>query len=131
MTRNLIQATPFFGVRSIEAAVQFYRDVLGFKIVVEGPIYAYVCRERAAIRLLLARPEDGPFQLGTAYVDLLDLESYCDQRKEALSVLPAKDVYGPVDQPYFQRELIIRDPDGNRIFFGQGIGPNADQWQGY
>jgi len=39
-----------------------------------------------------------------------------------LAELPQGDVYGPVDQPYNQRELMVRAPDGNLMVFGQAIG---------
>jgi hypothetical protein len=39
------------------------------------------------------------------------------------------DRWGPsADQPYAQREFWVRDPDGNLLTFGEGIGPNAAQW---
>ena len=33
----------------------------------------------------------------------------------------ARDVHGPADKPYWQRELLVLAPDGNLIAFGQSI----------
>jgi len=42
--------------------------------------------------------------------------------KPKLDTLPKGDVYGPVNQTYGQRELLVLAPDGNLIAFGHAIG---------
>lgn len=127
---NLIQSTPFLSVRSIKDAVTFYRDRLGFIAYVQMDGYAYVERGKAGIRLLIYTPDDGAFAPGTAYIDVRDVDTIVAEHRPSWSDLPDKAVLGPIDQAYNQRELFIRDPDGNLLIFGQGIGPNADQWAG-
>ena len=38
--------------------------------------------------------------------------------KPKLDTLPPKDVHGPADKPYHQRELLVLAPDGELIAFG-------------
>ena len=45
-------------------------------------------------------------------------------RKPKLDSLPPKDVHGPADKHYGQRELLVLAPDGNLIAFGQAIPTN-------
>ena len=54
-------------------------------------------------------------------MDVRDLDVVLEKIGPNLSQLPAGDVRGPVDQPYRQRELMIRAPDGNLVVFGQAI----------
>jgi len=39
-----------------------------------------------------------------------------------LDAMPERDVHGPIDQDYGQRELLVRAPDDNLLVFGQAIG---------
>ncbi len=124
MTGNTIQITPFMHVAEIDLAVRFFVDLLGFTAVIHRPDYAYVEREGAAIRIQqhddLA--EIAPGTRGFAYyIDVRDLDLVLGEIWEKLEGLPDGDVYGPVDQQYGQRELLIRAPDGNLVVFGQAI----------
>jgi len=130
VAENIIQATPFFSVRSVPEAVEFYREKLGFNPQFQMNGYAYLSREGAALRLLVYTPDDGPHAPGTAYIDVHDVDAIVAEHGDRWTELPPKSVYGPVDQAHSQRELFIRDPDGNLLIFGHGIGPNANQWDG-
>jgi hypothetical protein len=55
------------------------------------------------------------------YIDVRDVNGLYTELKPKLDTLPKNDVYGPVDQPYRQRELLVLAPDGNLIAFGQAI----------
>ncbi len=86
--------------------------------------YAYVEREGAGIRI---QWHDEPSELGTPhggfayYIDVRDLAAVQDAIGARLATLPEGHVYGPVDQSYGQRELLIRAPDGNLVVFGEAI----------
>jgi hypothetical protein len=41
--------------------------------------------------------------------------------KPKLATLPTRDVYGPVNQPYGPRELLVLAPDGNLMDFAPAI----------
>jgi catechol 2,3-dioxygenase-like lactoylglutathione lyase family enzyme len=124
MTGNTIQITPFMHVADVEAATKFFVEILGFSAPIRGDRYAYVEREGAGIRI---QWHDRPSELGTPhggfayYIDVRDLSVVQAQIGRALQNLPKEHVYGPVDQSYGQRELLIRAPDGNLVVFGQEI----------
>jgi catechol 2,3-dioxygenase-like lactoylglutathione lyase family enzyme len=122
---NILQITPFMHVAELEPAVRFFTELLGFTCCVQGGGYAYVARDGAGIRIL---EHDDPAEIGTAhhgfayYIDVRDLAPILAELEPKLAALPPGDVHGPRDQPYGQRELMIRAPDGNLVVFGQAIG---------
>jgi catechol 2,3-dioxygenase-like lactoylglutathione lyase family enzyme len=122
---NFIQITPFIHVNDLEKAIAFFTDILGFKVPYHLDDYAYLHRETVGIRLLQqTNPEDGapPGNRRFAYyIDVRDVDTLYAELKPKLDTLPPHDVYGPVDQPYGQRELLVLAPDGNLIAFGQAI----------
>lgn len=126
---NLIQVTPFLGVGPIERSIAFYRDVLGFTLYVQGGGYAYLERDRVAVRLLeLDGGAPHPPGCSHIYIDVRDCDALFAELEPQLRALPADRVRGPADAVYGQREFSVRDPDGNLVMFGQGIGDNASQW---
>jgi catechol 2,3-dioxygenase-like lactoylglutathione lyase family enzyme len=121
---NFIQATPFMVVENLERAVSFFTNILGFKVPYRVDNYAYVQREAAAFRILEQQgPEGAPpgNRRYAYYIDVRDVDSLYAELKPKLDTLPKGDVYGPVNQPYGQRELLVLAPDGNLLAFGQAI----------
>lgn len=124
MPANTLQITPFMHVAELEPALAFLTDTLEFTVLLKGGGYAYLEREGAGLRILEHgdRTELGSPHRGFAYyIDVASLDVVLDQLGSKLKRLPAGDVYGPIDQPYGQRELMIRAPDGNLLVFGQAI----------
>lgn len=124
---NILQITPFMYADDLEEAVRFFCDLLGFHPVVHVPGYAYLERENAAVRIMqntpectVPRPPGRPFRY---YMDVRDLDAIYAELKPKLDQLPPDHVYGPVSQPYHQRELMILAPDGGVVVFGQPIRP--------
>ncbi|MGZ4788793.1 MAG: bleomycin resistance protein [Terriglobales bacterium] len=121
---NFIQVTPFMHVTDLAAALSFFTDTLGFTVLLRASDYAYIERESVGFRLLEQNGPDGapPGNRRFAYyVDVRDVDALYAELKPKLDLLPRADVYGPVDQPYGQRELLVLAPDGNLIAFGQAI----------
>jgi len=117
-------------VQDIEKALTFFNDILGFETQLRMANYAYLQRETVGFRLLEEKGADGapPGNRRFAYyIDVRDVDQLYAELKPKLDTLPARDVYGPVNQPYGQRELLVLAPDGNLIAFGQAIkvDPNA------
>ncbi|MBT2322742.1 VOC family protein [Variovorax paradoxus] len=121
---NFIQVTPFMHVAELDRALAFFTDILGFTVGYREGGYAYLHREKVGFRLLelekgcAVPPGDRRY---TSYIDVVDLDRLHAELKPKLDTLPEKDVYGPVDQAYGQRELLVLGPDGNLIAFGQAI----------
>jgi catechol 2,3-dioxygenase-like lactoylglutathione lyase family enzyme len=123
---NFRQITPFMHVPDIEAAIAFFRDVLGFTLYVRTDGYAYLHRESVGMRLMRNRGGDGapPGNRRFAYyVDVDDVDALDAELKPKLDLLPEGDVHGPADKEYGQRELVLVAPDGNLIAFGSEIKP--------
>ena len=122
---NFIQVTPFMHVENLERALAFFTGILGFEVPYRhGHDYAYLHRETVGFRILQSTGEDGappgnrrfPY-----YIDVRDVDELHRELKPKLDTLPKGDVFGPINQPYGQRELLVLAPDGNLIAFGQSI----------
>lgn len=126
---NLVQVTPFLGVSAMASAIDFYRDGLGFTLFVNQAGYAYLEREQVGLRLLaIDGGSRNPPGCSHVYIDVRDAGAEFARLRHLLDSLPAERYGDLKDQPYGQREFWVRDPDGNLITFGEGIGPNAQQW---
>jgi len=122
---NFIRITPFIHVDDVPAAVAFFTDLLGFKAWINTPIYAYVQREDAAIRILRASQSPGEEvppgnRRFMYYIDVEDIAAILAELQPKLDAagIPTR---GPVDQTYGQREFMVTAPDGNLLVFGQTI----------
>jgi catechol 2,3-dioxygenase-like lactoylglutathione lyase family enzyme len=124
---NFIQVTPFMIVDDLDRALTFFTNILGFETRFRAADYAYVHRETAGFRIWeQTGPEAAP--PGTRrfayYIDVRDVDQLYAELKPKLDTLPKGDVYGPVNQSYGQRELLVLAPDGNLLAFGQAIRSN-------
>jgi len=121
---NFMQVTPFMHVLDIEKALCFFVEVLGFEVPFRMETYAYIERETVAFRILEQHGPAGapPGNRRFAYyIDVRDVDQLYSELKPKLDTLAKGDVYGPVNQEYGQRELLVLAPDGNLIAFGQAI----------
>ncbi|MES2695046.1 MAG: VOC family protein [Verrucomicrobiota bacterium] len=128
---NLQQITPFMHVPDMGRALAFF-ELLGFETLYREANYAYVAREKAAIRVLENEGSGGGLpgnRRYAYYVDVRDVDALYRELQEKLETLPKGDVCGPFDQEYRMRELTIVAPDGNLLVFGQAIqgATNADK----
>ena len=120
---NFLQVTPFLHVPDIEAAIAFFVERLGFELKYRISNYAYLHRETVGIRMLELERGEAPSNRRrfAHYVDVRDVDGLFAEMKPKLADLPPKDVHGPVDQEYGQREFMVVAPDGDLIVFGQAI----------
>lgn len=124
METNFIQVTPFMHVENLDAALDFFIQILGFEVPFRAANYAYLEREGVGFRVLESHGDEGapPGNRRFAYyIDVRDVDGLYAELKPKLDTLPKGDVYGPVNQEYRQRELLVLAPDGNLIAFGQAI----------
>jgi len=122
---NIIRITPFLHVQDVAAAVAFFTDLLGFKAWISTPIYAYVQRETAAVRIMKASQSPGEeVPAGNRrfmyYIDVEDVAAIIAEIKPKLDAAGVH-THGPKDQTYGQREFMVVAPDGNLVVFGQSI----------
>ena len=121
---HLIQATPFLHVPDLARALDLFTRVLRFTIKFSVANYAYLEREGAAIRIL--EEPDRNLQLEqkarvTVHIDVADVDALYSELASELAKLPDGDVEPPIDQPWSQRELQVRLPDGQWLSFGQPV----------
>jgi catechol 2,3-dioxygenase-like lactoylglutathione lyase family enzyme len=117
-------------VVDMEKALTFFNDILGFETLLRQENYAYIQRETVGFRIIEQCGTDGapPGNRRFAYyIDVRDLDRLYAELKPKLDTLPKGDVYGPVNQNYGQRELLVLAPDGNLLAFGQGIKTESKQ----
>jgi len=123
---NFIQVTPFMHVADLRKALDFFTGILGFEVLHRHGDYAYVRREGVGFRLMEAHGDEAP-PPGTRrfayYIDVRDVDALHRELQPRLAALPPGDVFGPRDQPYGQRELLVLAPDGNLLAFGQALVP--------
>jgi len=128
---KFIQVTPFMQVQDLAAALSFFCDLLGFAVEFRESNYAYVSNGAVAFRLLEERDPACGAPPGNRrfayYIDVEDVDDLYAALKPKLDQLPAGDVYGPVDQPYGQRELLLLAPDGNILAFGESMARRASR----
>lgn len=124
------RASPILGVPNVRQAAQYYRDVLGFHLdpaigVFQpspdepGGVYAIVKRSGVWIHFQIRREpipprQRGPFERDVyLYVqDLATLHAELLQRGATI-------LHPPRDAAYGLRELVVEDPNGYRLAFGE------------
>ncbi len=121
---------PRLAVRDLSASVRWYREALGFTTVFELPgengelRMAHIRREKYQDLMLLP---DGAGDVGGKGVTLgfmLPAGESVDRLAERARAAGANIEQPPTDQPWNVRELIVRDPDGYRLSFGERIDEN-------
>lgn len=123
---NVRQVTPFLHVPDLEAAVTFFRDILGFVVPYRHGDYAYLERDGVALRMLgepgRAVPGDGETRM-TVYIDVHDVDALFRELEPRLRTLPEGHWWPPGDKSWQQRELHVKLPDGHWLAFGQPVRP--------
>jgi catechol 2,3-dioxygenase-like lactoylglutathione lyase family enzyme len=108
-----------FTVRDVAASLGFFTQRLAFAEhfrLGDPPEYAIVERDAVQIHLMSGR-EAASLGRSTIYVFLRDV----DALHEHLTGRGCAVEVPPTDFPYGMREMSVRDPDGNRITFGQEV----------
>ncbi len=105
---------PTLRITDYERSKVFYTARLGFKVDWEhrfGPAYpVFVQLSRDGLILYLSQHEGDCKPGGLVYLYVSDVDAWhADLRKHGLDVPP------PQDQPWGNREMRVRDPDGNNL----------------
>jgi uncharacterized glyoxalase superfamily protein PhnB len=124
--------SPIFGVKNVRQSAEHYRDVLGFDLdpvdgvfqpspSEPGGVYAIVKRAGVWIHFQIRRGDipvrtRSPFERDVyLYVDELDA-LHAELRKRGANIL-----HPPHMAPHGIREMIVEDPDGHRLAFGESV----------
>lgn len=121
---ELTQITPFVPCTVLGVQIEFYRDVLGFTLGFQAEGYAFLHRDKVAVRLVQVSDDvdlHNPERQGSFYIDVKGVDALYAGLKPALEVLPKGRVRAPFDQPYGQREFHVADEDCTLVFFGETV----------
>jgi catechol 2,3-dioxygenase-like lactoylglutathione lyase family enzyme len=120
------RATPRFGrvapgiaVRDLDAAVAFYRDVLGMTVTFTNgePVSFAIVEKDAAELHLSAMPDHEASTLNVAHLIVDDATALHDHLVAAGTQI----VKGLRDHDFGLRAFVFADPDGNRIDVGEPL----------
>ena len=100
-------------VADVERSLAFYQRLPDAAVLFHMPGRFALLRVGVG-RLGLLRDEKRPFHLE---VDCDELDASCAQLKEA-----GFETEGPTTRPWGERDLLVLDPDGNLVEFGEARG---------
>ncbi len=118
----LVSFAAVFTVSDVGRSLDFYLHRLGFGefFRMGDPVaYAIVERDAVSIHLNPARQNQRPPERSNIYIFAADVDRLYDQ----LLALGCPIDLAPATLDYGMREMSVRDPDGNRITFGQEVKP--------
>ena len=108
---------PILSVRNLQAAIEYYTNVLGFDVAWEWgdpPYLASVFRDQVELNLSQTEAASAVAP-SRVYVQVLDVEAYYTQVTAAgAAVDVALD-----ERPYGMKDFRILDPSGNELSFGE------------
>lgn len=122
---------PILAVDRIEDSLPFWVDRLGFELVAEvayGDALGFVMMKRGTLTIELQSrasiaadvPELAPLAgVATVYLPVSDILEIETKLADYQPVVVRRDTF------YGMRELIVREPSGHFVLFGQRIAPNA------
>jgi predicted enzyme related to lactoylglutathione lyase len=111
---------PEMPVRNLSAAVEFYSDVLGFKLEhLHGDEYAVMRREGARVGLLRATPDTTQPGQGRFYAFLNGIDAFFASVQQSSAVGRIKEALAA--RPYGLKDFTMSDLDGNRLAFGEQL----------
>jgi lactoylglutathione lyase len=118
---------PIIATADLDAALRFYRDLLGARVTYEFPgpdgQAWYVGLELGRSHLGIGRDPDLTARPSPRF-NLWVYADDCDAAVEHLRLRGVKIVEEPADQPWGERVARVADPDGNLVLIGQGV-PDA------
>ena len=126
---EVVPIEPSLDCRDVAVSVEFYTKVLDFDLVVApdpdpqqfGSRYAAVSRDGDILHLSSHRQENGAFG-ASIYVRVTNVDELCESFIEnGISLSVPDGGKTPVNQTWGMREIGFRDPDGNKLTFGQAI----------
>jgi catechol 2,3-dioxygenase-like lactoylglutathione lyase family enzyme len=120
MDENVSSCVPVLQVKDAKKSEEFYCRALGFNKNWEhqfGPDFPlFISISRGPVTLFLTEHPESSFG-ALVYFYVKEVDTLSKEFKANGAVLDL----GPVDQPWGVREIHLRDPDGNKLRFGQAL----------
>jgi catechol 2,3-dioxygenase-like lactoylglutathione lyase family enzyme len=109
-----------FTVAEVGPSLRFFTERLGFSIhfqMGDPPSYAIVERDAVSLHLMPASQDAAGLGRSSVYVFVAGVDALHDE----LTGRGCPIEIPPKDFAYGMREMSVRDPDGNRVTFGEEI----------
>ena len=106
-------------VADMQQSIEFYRDILGFRVEMESAEYSIVGRDGATIHLVKAASDEvmacvrGHTEIYIEVDDLSEMWAVVEPLKDRFKIR------GLIEQPYGMTEFHIGDPNDCLVFVGQ------------
>jgi uncharacterized glyoxalase superfamily protein PhnB len=116
---KVLDVTPMLTVASIESAIEYYRDVLGFHCLNSSPEWACTGCDGAEVMFALPNEHllfDKPKLTGSLYFKTDDVDALWNRLKDLCNVEYPIEAFD-----YGMREFAIRDNSGYLLQFGQRL----------
>ena|SRR5215472_1088916 len=118
--------------RDVPALVKFYREITGISPAVLNEIYAEFETSGTTLAISSQRAMDlhgaGATTPATNRSTILDFEvEDVDRERARLGGIVGEFVLEPTNQPWGNRSMLFRDPDGNLINFFAPVRPAPDR----
>jgi len=119
------RAMPVLEISDMTRSLAFYKDQLGFDAATWGEPPSFAIAQRGEVTLALALAAAGTVTVSrktwAAYIYVRDVDSLFAEL-QAVGVAVADP---PENRPYNCREMIVDDPDGHILAFGQVLDPDT------
>ena len=115
---KMTRLIPMLPVKSMAASVDFYSKMLGFEVETRNDDWGWAMLRFDECRLMVDQSinaHPGQFRDGILYLYPDDIVEYHKQVREKGLAVPDLNVTF-----YGMKEFRIDDPDGNRLWIGQG-----------
>ena len=116
---KILDITPMLTVASMDSAIAFYRDVLGFECLASMDGWACVGCDGTELMLALPNshlPFDRPMMTGSLYFNTDDVDAWWERLKDRCHI-----EYPIEDFDYGMREFAVRDNSGYLLQFGKRL----------
>jgi catechol 2,3-dioxygenase-like lactoylglutathione lyase family enzyme len=119
---RIVSSDPVLAVHDLDRSATWYRDVLGCELEHPDPGNWTFCRSGDVTIMLGRCPDEVPAgEIGlhayVAYLHVDDVDAFHGRAIAAGAEVTKK----PTDEPWRQREMGLRSPDGHRFRLGQRI----------
>ena len=114
---KVVGAATVLQVSDVDAALVFYRDVLGFEQDFRFEQYVGMHFGELQVHLCAHHAWRRPVGGGAVSVFCDEIDRYCEQVRGR----GARIALEPTDEPYGMRDFAVRDPDGNVLTFGRDL----------
>jgi hypothetical protein len=108
--------SPMIPSFNIEETVSFFKNLLGFEVLMNDETYAILCKDNSMVHILPAGADIGEMEF---YMEVDDIEQLWNSIKDKVKDMKVK---GPFDREYGMREIHIIVPQTMALMFiGQAI----------